>query len=67
MKNIRVRDRKSFKNVLQHILTDITELNELIFTGAKFVSNKIGSPLRSKNKKRKPEWEMSREGQIRKL
>ena len=42
----------------------ITELNELIYTGAKLVCEKIGVPLKSSNKKSKPGWEILLETQI---
>ena len=37
---------------------NITELNELIYAGAKLVCEKIGVPLKSTNKKSKPGWEI---------
>ena len=44
-----------------------TELNELIYAGAKLVYEKTGIPLKSTNKKSKPGWEFRLETQIRKL
>ena len=46
---------------------NISELNELIYAGAKLVGEKIGIPLKSTNKKSKPGWEIQLETQIRKL
>ena len=40
---------------------NITELNELIYVGAKLVCEKIGVPLKSTNKKSKPRWEIQLE------
>ena len=45
----------------------ITELNELIYAGAKLVCEKIGVPLKSMNKKSKPGWEIRLETQLRNL
>ena len=54
--------------VLTYIPTkNITELNELIYAGAKLVCEKIRVPLKSMNKKSKPGWEIQLETQIRKL
>ena len=40
-----------------NILTDnITELNELIYAGAKLVYEKIGVSLKNTNEKSKPKW-----------
>ena len=44
-----------------------TELNKLIYAGAKLVCKKIGVPLKSTKKKSKPEWEIRLETQIRNL
>ena len=48
-------------------MKNITELNELIFTGAKLVCEQIGVPLKNRNCKSKPEWEIQLETQIRNL
>ena len=54
--------------VLQHITTDnITEVNELIHTGAKLVSEKLkGIPKRNENRSKKPWREMKIHKQIKK-
>ena len=44
----------------------ITELNELIDTGAKLICEKIGVPLKN-TEKSKPGWEIRLETQIRNL
>ena len=46
---------------------DIIKLNELIYAGAKLISNKIGRPLRNPNRQAKPGWEMKLEEQMKKL
>ena len=52
--------------VLLYISTNnITEVNELIFEGAKLVCKKIG--ILSKSKKSKPGWEIRLETQIKKI
>ena len=61
--SLRNQDWKEFKLViekvnkeLQLILTDnISELNELIYTGAKLVCHKMGIPLRNPNRNTKHE------------
>ena len=54
--------------LLQYIPTDdITELNKLIYAGAKQVSIKIGTPLRNLNRNTKTGLKMRLEGQIMKL
>ena len=45
----------------------ITELNELIYAGAKLVGDKIDISQRNPNKNTKSGWEMRIEGQIKKL
>ena len=52
--------------VLQHISTDVTQLNELINAKAKLICNKIGIPQRNKNKNSKSGLEMDLEGEIKK-
>ena len=45
--------------VLTYISTkNITELNELIYAGVKFVSEKIGVLFKSTYKNSKPRWEI---------
>ena len=54
--------------VLPHISTnDITELNELIYAGAKLACKNIGISLKSTKKKSKPRWEIQLEAQIKNL
>ena len=43
----------------------MTELNELIYAGAKLVWEKIGVPIKSTNRKSKPGWEIQLEKQIK--
>ena len=53
--------------ILPYISTNyITELNELIYTGAKLVCKKIGIPSISTKKQSKPGWEIRLETQIKK-
>ena len=53
--------------VLTYITTnDITELNELIYAGARLVSEKIGIPSKSTKEKSKLGWEFRQETQIKK-
>ena len=59
-------------NKINHILpyiptNNITELNELIYAGAKSVCEKIGIPLKNTKKQSKPGWEIRLETQITKL
>ena len=44
---------------------NITELNELIYAGAKLVSEKIGVPLKNTNKKSKPGWDIRLEADMK--
>ena len=61
-------ETEKVNKVLQHISTDnITKLNELIYAGAKLISNKIGILLRNPNRNTKPGLEMRLEGQMKKL
>ena len=54
--------------VLTYLSTnDITELNELIYAGAKFVCEKIGIHSKSTKEKLKPGWEFRLETQIKNL
>ena len=48
-------------------MNDITELNELIYAGAKLVCEKTGIPSKSTKEKSKPGWELRLETQIRNL
>ena len=59
-------------NKINHILpyiptNNITELNELIYAGAKLVREKIGIPSKSRKKHSKPGWHTRLETQIKKL
>ena len=49
--------------LLKYIPTDITEMNKLIYTGAKLVYDKINISQRNTNRNTKPEWERIIEGQ----
>ena len=67
MENNQDRNGK-INQVLTHILIKhITKLNELIYAGAKLVSEKIGVLLKSMKEKSKCGWEIWLETQIRKL
>ena len=58
--------KQSFKNNS----TDMTKLNDLIYTRTKLVSDKIGIPQGNANRNKffkNVGWEMSLEGQIKKL
>ena len=46
---------------------DITELNDLKYARAKLVSEKIGVPLKTTDRKSKPGWELRLESQIKRL
>ena len=53
-------------HILPHIPTNnITELNELIYAGAKLICEKIGIPSKSTKKLSKPGWEIRLETQIK--
>ena len=64
--SLRNQDRKIVKaetetinELLTYILTNnMTELNELIYTGAKLVCNNIDVPLKNTNRNSKPGWEI---------
>ena len=59
---------EKINQILQYLLTNnITELNELIYAGAKLVYEKIGIPSKSTKKKSKPGWEIRLETQIKNL
>ena len=69
--NIEWRTLKTETNkinqILPYISTDnITELNDLIYAGAKLVCGKIGVPSKSMKKQSKPGWEVRLETQIKK-
>ena len=72
LRNIEWKTQKIESNKINHILlyipmNNITELNELIYAGAKLVCEKIGIPSKSTKKQSKPGWEIRRETQIKKL
>ena len=61
-------ETNKINQVLPYISTnDITELDKLIYAGAKFVSEKIGIPSKSTKEKSKPGWEIRLETQIKNL
>ena len=61
------RKQKKINQVLTYISTNkTTELNELIYAGAKLFSKKIGIPSKSKKKKSKPGWGIQLETLIKK-
>ena len=61
-------DTNKINQVLPYISTNnITELNELIYAGAKLVCEKIGIPSKSTKKKSKPRWEIRLETKIKNL
>ena len=60
-------ETEKINQILPHIPTNnITELNELIYAGAKLVCEKIGILSKSTKKKSKPGWEIWLETQIKK-
>ena len=72
LRNIELRtlkiETKKINQILPYKPTNyITEVNELIYAGAKLVCGKIGIPLKSKKKKSKPEWEIRLETQMKNL
>ena len=64
-KKHRIEKKIEYKHIYQQ--KNITELNELIYVGAKIVSEKIGVPLKSIQKKSKPGSQIRLEKQIRNL
>ena len=61
-------ETEKVNDLLKNIPTkNITELNDLIYSGAKLVFEKIEVPLETTNKKSKPVWELRLKSQIRKL
>ena len=72
LRNIEWKTLKIEMNKINHILpymptNNITELNELIYTAAKLVCEKIRIPSKSTTKQSKPEWEIWLEMQIKNL
>ena len=61
-------ETKKINQVLPYLsMNNITELNELIYAGAKLVCEKIGIPSKSTKKKSKPGWGIRLETQIKNL
>ena len=50
-------ETKKINKVLTDIPTDISELNVLVYAGAKLVCDKIGVTIRNRNRNSKPGWE----------
>ena len=72
LRNIEWRIVKAATNKMNQVLTyistnNITELNELIYAGAKLVCEKIRIPSKSTKEKSKPGWEFRLETQIKKI
>ena len=71
LRNIEWKTLKIETNKINHILpyiptNNITELNELIYAGAKLVCANIGISSKSPKKEQKPGWEIRLESQIKK-
>ena len=71
VRNIKLRtvmaEMKKINQVLLYISTNnITELNELIYAGAKLVCEKIGILSKNTKKESNPGWEIRLETQIKK-
>ena len=72
LRNIEWRTLKTETNKINQIIpyrstNNITELNDLIYAGAKLVCEKIGVPQKSTKKPSKPGWEVRLETQIKNL
>ena len=72
LRNIEWRIVRTETNKVNQVLTyistnNITELNELIYAGAKLVCEKIRIPSKSMKEKSKPGWEFRLETQIKNL
>ena len=72
LRNIEWKTLKIETGKINHILpyiatNNIIELNELIYTGAKLVCEKIGIASKSTKKQSKPGWEIRLETQMKKL
>ena len=72
VRNIEWRTVKAETNKVNQVLiyistNNITELNELIYAGAKLVCEKIGIPSKSTKEKSKPGWKLRLEMQIKNL
>ena len=71
LRNTEWKTLKKETNKINHILphkptNNITELNELIYAGAKLVCVKVGIPSKSTMKQSKPGWEIRPEKKIKK-
>ena len=71
LRNTEWKTLKIETNKINHILlyiqtNNITELNELIYAGARLVCEKIGIPSKSTKKQSKQGWEIRLETQIKK-
>ena len=52
-------ETETVNDLLTNIPTNsITELNDLIYVGAKLICEKIGVPLKTTDRKSKPGWEL---------
>ena len=61
-------ERNRINQMLLYISTNnVSELNDLIYTGAKLVCEKIGVPSKNTKKQSKPGWEVQLETQIKNL
>ena len=72
LKRIEWRIIGTEKNKVNQVMTyvstnNISELNELIYAGAKLVCEKCGIPSKTMKVKSKPEWEFPLETQIKNL
>ena len=66
-KKVKVENGKVNKLITNIPKCCITELDMLIYSGAKLVSDKIGVLIRNQRKNAKPGWEIRLERQIKKL
>ena len=60
-------ETKKINKLLMHISTNITELNELIYTIAKLICDKRRVLLKNTNRNSKPGWKIQLEMQIKNL
>ena len=72
LRNIEWRTLKTETNRINQMLpyistNNISELNDLIYTGAKLVCEKIAVPSKSMKKQSKPGLEIRQETQIKKI
>ena len=70
LRNIERKTLKIETNKINHILpyiptNNITDLNELIYAGAKLVCKKVWIPSKSTKKQSKPGWKIRLETQIK--